>query len=207
MGIGADSIVHNISELRERVAGHLARYNQPILVERFVKGREVLVGMVGNIHNGASGRANDRHVTEATPESLTFMPVLELDHAAYGENHSGVYTNEMKTIAAIEDYHYHCPAPLAPEMTHELKRLAAAVFAVTDCKDVARVDFRLDENDDFKPYILEVNPLPGLSPGFSDLCLQAEALGWDHDRLVLAILDAAIARHGLAERETVQAAI
>jgi D-alanine-D-alanine ligase len=196
MGISANSVVHTVAELRERVAGHIARYNQPILVERFIKGREVLVGMVGNIQPPT----NEHHAADDIPDSLTFMPILELDHAAYGEGHPGVYTNAMKTNGDLKDYHYHCPAPLSPELERELKRLGAAVFRVTDCKDVARVDFRLDANDGYKPSILEVNPLPGLTPGFSDLCLQALGMGWDHARLVNAILDAAIRRHGLRER-------
>jgi D-alanine-D-alanine ligase len=196
MGVGPDSVVQTVAELRERVAGHIARYNQPILVERFIKGREVLVGMVGNIE----AASNEHHAASGIPTSLTFMPILELDLAAYGENHPGFYTNEMKTVSDLSTYYYQCPASLSPELEAELKRLAAAVFRVTDCKDVARVDFRLDANDNFKPYILEVNPLPGLSPGFSDLCLQALAMNWDHSRLVNAILDAAIERHKLQKK-------
>jgi len=184
IGVSAESIVRTVAELRFRVADHLRRYNQPILVERFVQGREVLVGMVGNVQPGYD-----------PVDTLTFMPALELDHAAYGPDHAGVYTNEMKTISNLEEYHYHCPAPLTPEQLAELQRLAAGVFYATGCLDVARVDFRLDEND--KPYILEVNPLPGLSPGYSDLCLEALAAGWDHDRLIGAILDAAASRLGL----------
>ncbi len=145
MGIGADSIVRTVSELRERVAGHIASYNQPILVERFVKGREVLVGMVGNV----AAASSERHAANDLPDSLTFMPILELDLAAYGENHPGVYTNEMKTQYSLDQYYYQCPAHLSPELADELRRLAAEVFRVTDCKDVARVDFRLDANDNF----------------------------------------------------------
>ncbi len=181
MGANADSIVHSVSDLRARVAGHLARYNQPILVERYIAGREVMVGMIGNLPN------------------LTFMPILELDHAAYGEGHSGVYTNEMKTVSGLDAYRYQCPAPLTDAQTRELQHLAAETFRATDCRDVSRVDFRLDANDNDKPYILEINPLPGLNPGYSDLCLQGLAAGWDHERLVAAIVEAAIIRHGLRE--------
>jgi D-alanine-D-alanine ligase len=196
MGVAADSVVRTVAELRQRVAGHVARYNQPILVERYIKGREVLVGMVGNITHPI----NEHHAADGVPDSLTFMPILEVDLAAYGPDHPGFYTNDMKMVSDLSNYFYQCPARLSPDLEYELKRLAAGVFRVTDCKDVARVDFRLDENDGFKPYILEINPLPGLSPGFSDLCVQALAMGWEHERLVNAILDAAIVRHGLHER-------
>jgi D-alanine-D-alanine ligase len=93
---------------------------------------------------------------------------------------------------------YVCPAPLAPDQVEELNWLAAATFRVTGCLDVARVDFRLDEADGEKPYILEVNPLPGLSPGISDLVIEAAAAGFDHAELVNMILDAALERYGMA---------
>ncbi len=185
MGANADSIVGTVAELRARVANHIRLYNQPILVERFIAGREVMVGMVGN------------------HPKLTFMPILELDHAAYGENHSGVYTNAMKTIAELSEYRYHCPALLSEEQTRELQHLAGETFRAIDCRDVSRVDFRLDANDHDKPYILEINPLPGLNPGYSDLCLQALAKGWEHDRLVGAIVEAALERHKLRDKVTV----
>ena len=71
------------------------------------------------------------------------------------------------------------------------------------CSDVARVDFRLDESDNYKPYILEVNPLPGLAPGISDLVIEAGAMGMSHAELVNMILEAAILRYGLKTGRTV----
>ena len=68
---------------------------------------------------------------------------------------------------------------------------------MTGCKDVARVDFRLDEERGNAPYILEVNPLPGLSPGISDIVIEAQAQGIDHTELVNTILETALDRHGL----------
>ena len=75
--------------------------------------------------------------------------------------------------------------------------LGAAVFRVTLCRDVARVDFRLDASDGDMPYILEVNALPGLSPRFSDLALAAEAIGMSHHDRINAIFDAACRSYGL----------
>jgi D-alanine-D-alanine ligase len=77
----------------------------------------------------------------------------------------------------------------------ELNWLAAAVFRVTGALDVARVDFRLDINDNLKPYILEINPLPGLSPGISDLVIEAAAAGINHTELVNMILFTALERY------------
>jgi D-alanine-D-alanine ligase len=75
--------------------------------------------------------------------------------------------------------------------------LAAAVFRVTGCLDVARVDFRLDSRDHWKPYILEVNPLPGLSPGISDIVIEAAAQGIGHTELVNTILETALERYDM----------
>jgi D-alanine-D-alanine ligase len=80
-------------------------------------------------------------------------------------------------------------------MVDELNWLTAAVFRVMGAVDVSRVDFRLDANNNWKPYILEINPLPGLSPGISDLVIEAAADGIDHIELVNMILEAALKRY------------
>jgi D-alanine-D-alanine ligase len=156
MGVSGQSIVRDEAALREQLREQLTRYRQPILVERFIQGREVTVGAIGN------------------GESLRLLPPLEVNFAAYPDSEAGVYTNRMKTEWAHE-FKYLCPAPLEPALVAELNRLTRAVFSVTGCRDVARVDFRLDAEDGDKPYILEVNPLPGLYPGLSDLVLEAAA--------------------------------
>ncbi|MEA4959631.1 MAG: hypothetical protein VB029_07965, partial [Anaerolineaceae bacterium] len=107
----------------------------------------------------------------------------------------GVYANRLKTALAA-DLDYLCPAPLDEDMVDELNWLAAAVFSVTGALDCARVDFRLDINDNLKPYILEINPLPGLSPVISDLVIEAAADGIEHAELVNMILNTALSRSG-----------
>jgi D-alanine-D-alanine ligase len=76
------------------------------------------------------------------------------------------------------------PGPLDDATVDELNWLAAACFRVVGALDVSRIDFRLDANNHDKPYILEINPLPGLSPGISDIVIEAAADGIDHTRLV-----------------------
>lgn len=201
MGVSASSIVRTAAELREQVALQLERYRQPILCERYIEGREVTVGMLGNLGPVIARRLNEHTAPNILPETLTFLPALEVDLAAHGESEAGLYTSFMKTGMELEKFRYHCPAPLDPEQLHHLRLLAAAVFRVTDCRDVARVDFRLDSRNGDKPYILEVNPLPGLYPGFSDLCLQAAAAGWSYERLINTIVDTAAARYGLLRQQ------
>jgi D-alanine-D-alanine ligase len=196
MGVSAESIVHTVAELRDRLARQIKRYNQPILCEHYIEGREVTVGLVGNLGPTAARRINERMASGNLPAELTFFPTLEVDLGAYDPSEAGLYTNRMK-VELAEDFHYFCPAPLPAELDQELKLLTAGVFRVTGCKDVARVDFRLDAANNNKPYILEINPLPGLSPGVSDLCLEAQAAGWTYDRLINTIVDLAAARQQL----------
>ncbi len=207
MGVSARSIVHTEAELREQLAETITRYHQSALVERFIAGREVTVGLVGNISGIAARRlpsrfygAGKRDYSAAGLAALkaggmTFLPPLEVDLAPYRES-DAVYSNRLKTEIP-EQLEYLCPAPLTGDELRQLNWLTAAVFRVTGCHDVARVDFRLDDSDGFRPYILEVNPLPGLSPGISDLVIEAEAHGIGHTELVNMILEAAIIRYGL----------
>ena len=199
IGVTVDSIVHTVAQLRTQVASQLKRYNQPIMAEHYISGREVTVGMLGNLKPNAARRLNDKTAAHILPETLTFLPILEMDTTAYADTQRDLYTNWMKTELGPEDYKYTCPAPVTEEQAHQLRLLAGAVFRVIDCKDVARVDFRLDAQQNDKPYILEINPLPGLSAGFSDLCLQAEAAGMDYTALINTILTVAARRHGMIE--------
>jgi D-alanine-D-alanine ligase len=208
MGVSAKSIVRNEAELREQVAGIVQKYRQTALVERFIPGREITVGLVGNISGVASRRLPTRfYATKQRDFSpgglaalkaggLTFLPPSEIDLSEYLET-DAVYSNRLKTDLADADY-TRCPAKLTRDQVQELNWLTAAVFRVIGCYDLARVDFRLDETDNYKPYALEINTLPGLSPGVSDMCHEAEAAGISYVELVNMILEAAIVRHGLS---------
>jgi D-alanine-D-alanine ligase len=198
MGVSASSIVTTVAELRERVSDLQTRYNQPVLCERFIKGREITLGVLGNLRSTAARRISDRVAFGTLPDGLTFFPPLEVDTESYGDSEAGIYTGRIK-VELAEDFHYICPADLEPELHKELKLLTAAVFRVTGCHDVARVDFRLDESGGNKPYILEVNPLPGLNPGYSDLCVEATAAGWSYEKLINTIVDLAAKRQKISQ--------
>lgn len=197
MGISEHSVVHTVAELREQVRQQIARYNQSILCERYIEGREITIGLVGNMKPTTARRINERVAPPVLPDTLTFFPALEIDTGKYRDSEAGVYTSRMKVEMVDQWYYYLCPAPIDEGLEHELRLLAAAVFRVTGCKDVARVDFRLDEANDNKPYILEVNPLPGLSPDYSDLVIQAYAAGWSYEQLINTIVDLAARRQGV----------
>jgi D-alanine-D-alanine ligase len=195
MGISAKSIVRSEEELREQLAAIIERYHQPALVEKFIEGREVTVGVVGNLVGPVARRLPDDDDAPRVQAGLRFFPPMEVNLQPF-EGTDVVYSNRLK-VALADQLEYLCPAPLDDDMIDELNWYAAAVFRVTGALDVSRVDFRLDVHDDWKPYILEINPLPGLSLGISDLVIEAAAEGVGHTHLVNMILDTALRRYGL----------
>ncbi|MDO9545492.1 MAG: hypothetical protein Q7J07_01930 [Pelolinea sp.] len=195
IGISAKSIVKTEDELREQVRFIIERYKQPALVESYIDGREITVGMVGNLNGPVARRLPENENAPRIQAGLYFLPPMEVDLRPY-ELTDTVYSNRLK-VALADKLNYLAPAPLDDDMVDELNWLAAAVFRVMGALDVARVDFRLDVNDNWKPYILEINPLPGLSPGISDLVIEAKADGIEHTELVNMILDAGMKRNGL----------
>lgn len=197
MGVTSRSIVQNEGELREQIEHIHDRYQQPALVEQYIQGREVTVGVVGNLTGPVARRLPDDPEARRMQAGLRFLPPMEVDLQPFVDS-DVVYSNRLKVDLA-DQLNYICPAPLNEDMVDELNWLTAAVFRVTGALDVARVDFRLDASDDDKPYILEINPLPGLSPGVSDLVIEADADGLSHSELVNMILDAALRRYGMIE--------
>jgi D-alanine-D-alanine ligase len=195
MGVSLKSVVHDEAELRQQVSYILERYKQPALVETFIEGREVTVGVVGNLHGPVARRLPVNTSAPRVQAGLRFLPPMEVDLKPY-LNSDAVYSNRLKVDLA-DQLTYLCPAPLDEDVVDELNWLTAAVFRVTGALDVARVDFRLDANDGGKPYSLEINPLPGLSPGISDIVIEAQADGVDHTQLVNLILDTALKRYEL----------
>jgi D-alanine-D-alanine ligase len=174
MGIRNESIAREEHHLREQVAYVLEAYEQPAMVERYIEGKDITCGLVGN--------GNDVH----------FFPITEVDFSGYPAELEPIYGIQQKVDYA-DYYRNKCPAPLGEKLTNEIRRLTHEVFLVTGCRDFARVDFRL--TPDNQPYILEINGLPGITPG-SDLTLMAQAEGWTHADLVCSVLDAGLKRYG-----------
>jgi D-alanine-D-alanine ligase len=194
MGVSAKSILKSEAELRGQVGFIINRYKQPALVETYVEGREVTVGMVGNLIGPVARRLPNDPSARRVQAGLQFLPPMEVDLKPY-ELTDAVYSSRLK-VALADDLDYLCPAPIDDDMVDEMNWLAAAVFRVMGTLDVARVDFRLAAAENWKPYILEINPLPGLSY-ISDLVIAAKADGISQAVLVNMILDAALKRYGM----------
>lgn len=195
MGITGRSVVGDESALREQVSWLIGEYRQLALVEEFISGKEITVGLLGNwvaqgntmVRWSADGHGKSQYL-----HGMRVLPPMEVDFSAVPEEERGIYTHRVKD-ELWKLPKYLCPAPLPEEKNSEVQRLAVAAFQATGCLDMARIDFRLDQN--LNPYILEVNPLPGLAPGYSDLVIEAEADGLSHTELINSILDAARKRY------------
>ncbi|MGA2866041.1 MAG: hypothetical protein ABSF95_16335 [Verrucomicrobiota bacterium] len=175
MGIQNESIVTCAAQLCGQVERILRHYRQPALVESFIEGRDLTCGVVGN--NG----------------DFEVLPVLEVDFGGYPPELLPVYSSKHKH-ELDHLFRYRCPAPLPEAIAQEVRRLTVETFAVTGCRDYARVDFRLTPAGQL--YILEINALPGITPR-SDMTMMAKASGRSHAQLVAAVLAAALKRYGL----------
>jgi D-alanine-D-alanine ligase len=98
-----------------------------------------------------------------------------------------------------EHVYYECPAKLTESEQRAMEKIARATFWALDCRDVARVDMRMDEEG--RIYVLEVNPLPGLTPNYSDLVLISQAAGMEYDALIAEIMVGGLRRMREKRRE------
>jgi D-alanine-D-alanine ligase len=172
------SIVKDENELREVAREMIAKYRQPALAEQYIAGREFTVGLLG----------------ERRPRVLPPMEIVFLDQA----DPTPIYSFEMKQDWS-EKLRYEVPARLSPRELDRLEKAARECFGALGCRDVARLDFRMDAEG--RIHFIECNPLPGLAPGWSDLVLIAQAAGLDYRGLIGEILSFAIRRHQGRERE------
>jgi len=191
MGIDSGAFVHSIEELNSRISWVINTYHQPALVEEYLPGREFTVGYIGNPGNPA-GRKNPELYDQ---DGYHWFPVLEINTASsitpgfYGHSAKDFYIGEA---GAPE---YLCPAAISEDSRTELINLAKRAAQAVDACDVSRVDFRL--GSDGKPYLMEINTLPGLNPQISDLCIMASAEGMEYTTLINEILNLALDRYGI----------
>ncbi len=191
MGIGLEAVVHNRSELRQRVAWVIKTYQQPALVESFLPGREFTVGVLG----GPGAAAVSRKPYLYGPDGFHRFPVLEIE--SQNSVTPGVYGNAAKSKYFTDPGvpGFICPADVEPVVEEQLNLLARCAHQAIGALDVSRVDIRMDAEG--KPCLLEINTLPGMTPDFSDLCVIASAEGLTYTDLVLEILYLAAGRWGL----------
>ncbi len=193
MGVDSNAIVHNEAELRERVRWVIRTYQQPALVETFLSGREFTVGILGR----PDAKRYSRHPEWYDRDGFHRFPVLEVDASRSITPHIYSHPAKAKDVGEEGAPAYLCPASIEPELEKKLKHYAYRAHIVLNALDVSRTDIRLDEEGN--PRLMEINTLPGLTPEYSDLCIQARAEGIAYNDLILEILYLAAGRWGLLE--------
>jgi D-alanine-D-alanine ligase len=171
-GCESASVVHSSRELTIAAAKLLARYRQPVLVETYLPGREFTVGIAGNGE-------------DATVLGVCEILLKENAEVNIYSLHNKELCEELVTYQRADD----SEAMIAA-------RYALAAYRALECRDAARIDFR--SNASGEPYFLEANPLAGLHPRHSDLPILAAQNGIPYVELIGMILDAGLARYGLA---------
>jgi D-alanine-D-alanine ligase len=172
-GVRSTCLVHDEASFAD-VVHRLARdYGQPLLVEEFIAGDEVTVGVIGN----------------KAPQVIGMMRILPSEATPHF-----VYSLEVKRDFRRR-VRYESPPRFSELTVNALSEAALAVYHALDCRDLARIDFRL--GPDGLPYFIEINPLPGVNPESSDLVIMTGLLGWSYDRLIRTILETALRRCGL----------
>lgn len=176
-GISDLAIVDNEEQLYSLITRNFKLYGQSMLAEEYIKGREFTVGILGN--------GSDMRVFE--PLEIIYLKE-DRESRIYSYN---VKRNFKKYIE------YSCPPLLDAVTTQKMKDIAAKIYMALDCRDFSRIDFRLSEDGTI--YFIEINPLPGLAPGYSDYPMLAEFCGMDYQTLVVNVLNSALKRYGMNE--------
>ena len=164
------AIVHNEDELKDAAQTIFDTFKQQIVVERYIDGREINVGLIGN------------------NPCETFPPVELL----FGNEGPAIYTYQDKVHKSGREIGFECPARIGDETAEEAQKLARRAFEALGCYDCARVDMRLDADRNL--HLLEVNSLPSLGEHGS-YTVGAQHVGLDFAALANRLVEVASARY------------
>ncbi len=157
VGVSDQAVVEDRPQLEKRVRMILAEYKQPALVEEFIDGRELGVSVIGN-------------------KNPKVLPIEEMDFSDLPPDRRAIITFESKWNPLSEAFHMGklvCPAKLSRPVQQRVKKIALQTYQVLGCRDYARIDMRLDKDDNL--FVLEVNPNPDLTEGVAFMASAAAA--------------------------------
>lgn len=172
-GIFLNSVVNNFSELKKRANFVFRKYKQPALVEEFLEGDEITVGVCGNKFPFVLG------MMRIKPQFKSRKPFL------YSQENKRNWEERIK---------YEPQSAIDKSIQAAVGNYAIKAFKALELRDVARIDFRLDSLG--APKIIDINPLPGLSPYYSDLPIISKLNGKGYSYLIKTILCEAFRRNG-----------
>ncbi|GAB4126730.1 MAG: hypothetical protein Fur0015_00270 [Ignavibacteriales bacterium] len=172
IGISENSVASNFDELMRQVKYLIKNFGQDIIVEEYIQGRELNVAIFAD----------------------KVLPISEISFAGLPENLPAIVTYEAKWSPNSVYFKYSnpiCPAKLDNKVEKEIIRLAYDAYNSLGCRDYARVDVRLADNN--IPYVIEVNPNPDISPD-AGFVRSAAAAGIDYENLLLKLSECAYKR-------------
>jgi D-alanine-D-alanine ligase len=175
IGIEFSAVVSSIRELMERIDWLHAHFDSPVLIEEYIDGREIYVGVLGNDN----------------PEAL---PVVELDLSKLPDGTPRIAAAEVKWgkgTKAYRDTKSMIATDISEETVLTLQQTAVAAYQALELRDYGRVDMRLQA--DGRVHVIEVNPNPWLSSR-AELAMAARKSGRSYSELVAEIVELAMAR-------------
>ena len=181
IGITQDSVVNTESELRRKVDQVVRTYNQPALVEEYIDGCDFDAGILGN------------------GSDLVNLPVAEVIYSNLPENEYKIFSYEAKWDKDSDIYKntsYKVMTDMPKYLDLRIKKTAADVYNILECRDYGRVDIRLSRDN--IPYVLEVNPNPGISADCS-IPSAASSIGLSYKEMIYKIFCNALNRYNLKE--------
>lgn len=174
-GISSKSLIDTQEDLTAVCKKIIDTFDQPALVETYLPGRDLTVGILG------------------TGKNARVIAVLETTYKEGAEKGSQSFYNKKNYDKAL----------IYKVITDETAKRAAEIslksWIALGCQDAGRVDLRCDKDD--VPNFLEVNPIAGLHPVDSDLIILSRQIGIDYNTLIASILEEAIKRHGLVQKQ------
>jgi D-alanine-D-alanine ligase len=174
-GISANSKITNVDELQRVCRRLLKDHRQPVLVERYLPGREFTVGILGTGRKAAA------------------LATLEIELLPGAESKVYSYHNKENCEELVK-------YKLLPsgKLRREVESLAVRAWRALGCRDAGRIDVRLDDNGQVS--FIEVNPLAGIHPEHSDLPIMNSMIGQEYATLIGRIMDSAVSRCNTAQR-------
>jgi D-alanine-D-alanine ligase len=189
-GIRPSSRVESREDLAREVERIVSDYDQSALVEAFVPGAEYTVTLIGN---------DPPRVLPVLQRALERETGIGL-HAV--EKSRSVDTGDEEVVgdppSEAKRLEYETPGVLTAELEARLAELSVRAFQALDCRDFARIDFRLDRSGE--PIFLEINPLPTFAPDGS-FGILAELEGCSLNEMLGRCIQAGLVRLGLDEKE------
>jgi D-alanine-D-alanine ligase len=180
LGISSSSVVRELKDLFARIDQLQAEYQQPVLVEQFIEGREFYVGVLGNVNAEA-------------------LPIMELDFSGFPPGVPRIATWEAKwgddgegTGAQFEGTRSLFPTELDEELAERMQTVALEAFRALRLRDYGRIDLRVSDSGEI--YVIEVNPNCYLERE-SEFARSARQHGLEYEELIGRIVDLARARY------------